>query len=310
MRTYGPQFKDNSKDERLESSVAFWDLVANATPTAKKETKDVNKKYVTGKIYTNQKLTYIKQKKVIKLAENILFEDMNFAHTTIHKITFRDCIFRRCQFNHTIMEYMYLHDCKFIDCNFYKAKVKETYVDPKSFSKSFDPTSETNMGTHWFQQLMKNFKNMDQPEFLRQADFLFMRWKRRELWYKVHTSENIWVIGLYLSKIFKGFLYQWTLGYGIKLRHFAISSLVIFLFFWVINTLNWQEFGLQEVCQPCQIKPWLNSLYYTTVSLSNLGYGDITPTTLTGRMWASGQAIVGAIMFAIMASIIFKKLSR
>ena len=106
------------------------------------------------------------------------------------------------------------------------------------------------------------------------------------------------------------FLYQWILGYGIKLRHFVVSAFLIFLFFWVLNTSLWYNFGLQALCDPCGVMPWADSFYYTTISLSNLGYGEIVPTTFVGRMWASAQAIIGAIMFAIMASVIFKKFSR
>ena len=55
---------------------------------------------------------------------------------------------------------------------------------------------------------------------------------------------------------------------------------------------------------------WIVSLYYTIVTLTTLGYGDIIPTTQAGMVLASVEAIIGLVWLGTLVSIIFRKVFR
>ena len=51
-------------------------------------------------------------------------------------------------------------------------------------------------------------------------------------------------------------------------------------------------------------------VYYTLVTLTTLGYGDITPTTGGGMIVAGLEALLGLLWFGMLTSIIVKKVFR
>jgi voltage-gated potassium channel Kch len=67
------------------------------------------------------------------------------------------------------------------------------------------------------------------------------------------------------------------------------------------------EFGLSLNGET--ISTWSEAFYFTTVSLTTLGYGDITPTTSLGRLVASIQSIFGFSLFALLASMFFRRVA-
>lgn len=51
---------------------------------------------------------------------------------------------------------------------------------------------------------------------------------------------------------------------------------------------------------------WLDSVYFSVVSLLTVGYGDITPKTDLGKLFTMGYLIVGVGVLASFANIIVK----
>jgi voltage-gated potassium channel len=52
------------------------------------------------------------------------------------------------------------------------------------------------------------------------------------------------------------------------------------------------------------------AVYYTLVTLTTLGYGDITPATQGGMIAAGVEALLGLVWFGMLTSIIVKKVFR
>lgn len=52
---------------------------------------------------------------------------------------------------------------------------------------------------------------------------------------------------------------------------------------------------------------WLNSFYYIIVTLGTVGYGDFTPTTDFGKLYAMGLIIVGIGTFGFFAQQLLKR---
>jgi len=82
---------------------------------------------------------------------------------------------------------------------------------------------------------------------------------------------------------------------------FVLLSLCIF-----INYNFSDSLGLQEKCEGISL---VSAIYFSVISLTTLGYGDIVPSTDIGKIWASVQSLLGFFFFAILASMIFRRIS-
>ncbi len=49
---------------------------------------------------------------------------------------------------------------------------------------------------------------------------------------------------------------------------------------------------------------WLNSFYFTFITLATIGYGDIVPTTPAGKIFTMFYALFGITIFIILAKLV------
>lgn len=52
---------------------------------------------------------------------------------------------------------------------------------------------------------------------------------------------------------------------------------------------------------------WIDSFYYIVVTIGTVGYGDFTPTTDIGKIYAMGLIIVGIATFGFFAQQLLKR---
>ena len=102
------------------------------------------------------------------------------------------------------------------------------------------------------------------------------------------------------GKIVRRWSWETFFGCGIRLRNY-ISTVAIFLL--LSSALN---FYIRE-CFGLDINTIYDAIYYTTVSLTTLGYGDITPSKPLGKIVSSIQSVIGLVLFAILASMLFRR---
>ncbi len=246
--------------------------------------------------------------------ESMSFEKVSFSKTSIIGVIFRNCEFIDCQFIATQMRDCEFHSCRFIRTNTHKISLSNTYLNPLSFKKCLDRRKHQNIGVHLYQTLMSNSRDAEQIEFERDAQFLFLRWKRYQDGYEL---KRIWSKAAKHSEYFaafnKGigvlqrFLWEKLFGCGIRLRYYMATVLSTIIVASILNFQFRHELGL-EIDEEI-ISSWPEAVYFTTVSLTTLGYGDITPTTELGRWIASFQSIVGISLFALLASMLFRRVA-
>lgn len=235
------------------------------------------------------------------------FRNVSFSRTRFFWIEFRECLFEDCLFLGTEFERCEIHDCTFICCNFHKSRFVDTYVDPNAFVGLFDSREDTNIGVHVFQQLRSNALNTHQPEFFQTADGQFRLWRRWELlWELRHGRKRLRDVAWRISV---NYLYEKLVGYGHSLRSFLLWSATAFV---LIVTFNcwWFRTSLRVPKEIESVDGTARAVYYTLVTLTTLGYGDITPATQGGMIAAGVEALLGLVWFGMLTSIIVKKVFR
>lgn len=235
----------------------------------------------------------------------------SFSKTTISGWTFRSCTFTECQFIGSRIEDCEFHNCSFKNTNTHKIRFSGTYIDPTSFKDCLDKRKYQNIGVHLFQNLLQDTRGEEQIEFERDALYFFLKWKRfqdlfeaRKSWRAKSRMKWIRLVMRYMLRLF----HELLLGSGVRISRVILTSIGTVLFFVVLNMIFVAEFGLSQNGQPME-SAW-DVLYYTVISLTTVGYGDITPTTLCGRVVAVFQSVIGYVLFGILVATLFRRIAR
>lgn len=161
---------------------------------------------------------------------------------------------------------------------------------------------------------MNNSRDEEQVEFERDAQFLFYRWKRYQdgyefgkEWSKAKTASERLAALAAGNKVLRRLGWEKLFGCGVRLRYFLRTVIITVILATFLNFVFKEELGLTS--DGNLISTWCEAFYFTTVSLTTLGYGDITPTTSLGRVAASIQSIIGFSLFALLASMLFRRVA-
>lgn len=246
--------------------------------------------------------------------QDTTFERVSFSKTCISGFSFRNCTFEHCLFIGAAIRDCEFHNCTFILTNTHKLSISGTYLDPMSFRKCLVPHKHQNIGVHLYQMLLSNSRGTEQIEFERDAQFLFLRWKRFQDGYEIRNwgkrEGTSRLSGRFILKCF-GYLRRWAwerfFGAGLRLRNFVATVAAAMTGFTMLNYGLREEFGL--TLEDAPITSWWEALYYTVVSFTTVGYGDIVPGTHIGQVVASLQSLFGFFLLALLASVLFRKIS-
>lgn len=222
-----------------------------------------------------------------------IFRECLFSHKVIEGFTFLNCKFLDCAFNGTQLVGVEFHECEFRECFFYKAKFKDTYIDPACFyfSKKWHWV-RANVNAGLFQSLYNNSKTMHQEDFAMRADRRFQFYRRYQ--YLYGDSPGIY-------KFLKGVLFDYLLGHGYGIKNSLAMTLVsILVFSWMLDGKVKSENGT-----------FFEALYFTVVSLTTAGYGEITPFHETIPLTITMFLLLSSIAWcAVVTAIIVKRIVK
>ncbi|QLA17433.1 pentapeptide repeat-containing protein [Desulfolutivibrio sulfoxidireducens] len=176
---------------------------------------------------------------------NTSFMNVSFSKTTIRHLTFIKCKFVDCLFIGSYFIDCEFHECTFTNCNPYKVKFKDTYIKPDVFKNLLDKNNETNIGTYLFQQLMKNFKLIDQPALAAQAEYYFYLWQRYLIVYELKNTKTNKKSKIALLRQWSGnFIFGSISRYGTKPGRLLRNLLLFVLIVCTYNYAVWDLLGL------------------------------------------------------------------
>jgi hypothetical protein len=205
--------------------------------------------------------------------------------------------FKNCRFT----------DCAFINCNTHRIEFINVYLNPRSFDRCLDAKRHQNIGVHLYQELLNNSRQQSQPDFTHDALFQFRRWLRFEQTYQLRQNGVANSNGIRLTRLIaQSWIGEKLLGFGVRLRNYFFTATCAALVLTIINYNFASQLGLSiDASFP---RSFVDALYFTIITLTTIGYGDITPTTMFGRIVVAGEGIAGFVLFAILASMIYRKI--
>jgi len=226
----------------------------------------------------------------------ITFSAISFKNTKFERVKFVDCVFIDCLFLNSVFFQCDFSNCSFNGCNFLGSSWQNTRIDPRTLKKNFDFKNDANIAAHLFQALYEQYKNEHQPIYARQSKYLLMKSRYGlDFYYKKKGTLNKYFF--YFRRI-QALFDMLISGYGVyKLR--AVAA--FFIFFIVASVLNHflQSYIFSNGDPP--ISPgysMIQSTYYTFISISTIGFGDMVPKSELGRLLIMGEASVGIALIA------------
>ncbi len=243
------------------------------------------------------------------IVRNKTFRNFSFAKTHLSQLEFTDCQFENCLFIGSIITACRFNSCEFVNCNFYRSQIQNCHVDPRAFARCLDLKKYANIGVGLYQELLHNSRQQVQPEFTREAQYQFSRWKRHLGWDEIKISNDGPIRKALKSVLlFSSWLFEKTTGSGVRLKNLAVTSAVVLAGFTWLNYSFRSTFGLmlKDEC----LETLSEAFYFSTIVITSLGFGDITPTTDLGRVVVSIQAMVGFLTFAILVSMAFRRITN
>lgn len=246
------------------------------------------------------------------------FINVSFTKTRLKNIDFTACHFQDCLFIGSTFENCQFHQCSFENVNTHQIKIKRTYIDPVSFKKNYSKKEidKSNLAVHLFQELLDNSRDQEQSEFARIANYYFKKWQSRLSRSKYYRKKPYKItLGEFISEYVPNFLYRWIFGYGLRLRSFIATFLVVYGMFYLINFLFWKDYGFHVKDFPIHsfnsenaemVSPIAN-LYFTADAMTQLVDSQFQPSTNFGMTFLSLQGFSGFILLSFLITVLINR---
>jgi uncharacterized protein YjbI with pentapeptide repeats len=244
-----------------------------------------------------------------KLFTNHRFENVAFRRCVFTKITFQSSHFSDCIFTGSIFSDCWFHNCTFSNCNPYKVIFNNTYINPKIFwfNRRYKST-HANIGLGLFQSLYANAQAMAQTEFIENADVLRRCWQRSQ-WYWERNQGRIdsWT---FVRRFVTNFLFEKVALYGYRPVRFLAYSLGFFSIISLPLHVYWDQMGFHETGVLLERGDLSQTLFYTASLITTLGFANIIPSTIFGRVYAIALALTGIAWIGVFTALLVRRVIR
>ncbi|MGA1823243.1 MAG: potassium channel family protein [bacterium] len=153
-----------------------------------------------------------------------------------------------------------------------------------------------NLSKHYINIIYKKFIRMlDAQDFLKECDQLCIEYSKWKAYTSNHTLLKIWTWFWGLTSNYGTSVIRWVCW-----CYFVILFYASFYYFTALRS----ERGLVG------IERFIERLYFSVVTFTTLGFGDILPSSSFGMCLVISEVVFGYLMFWVLMTILAKKLFR
>jgi len=243
----------------------------------------------------------------------VVFNGAMFQNASFDNVKFEYVAFDKSQFENASFSNAKFENASFIETKFQN---ELNLQDTKFFFKGNITTDLTNTKFHRAELENVAFIDCDWPEKVYEEVHKILSSKELETIYR-NLKQNMQRTGDY-SKAGKFFyrememkrkgakrkrdrawleLYRLLAGYGERPQNtIAVSLFIISIFAWLYKMLGCLQY---TVINPCLSQQIIDALYFSFVTFTTLGLGDICPVTGLGKILICCEAVVGAFLIAL-----------
>ena len=103
-------------------------------------------------------------------------------------------------------------------------------------------------------------------------------------------------------------VYKFLAGYGENYWNTAaVSGSIILIFALLYGIFDCLQYSIEN---PCLYQEIIDVVYFSFVTFTTLGLGDITPLTTFGKVLICLEAVIGAFMIALFVVVFVRKMAR
>ena len=215
------------------------------------------------------------------------FHEVSFKDSIIKNTRFIECEFRNCLFIGASAVDCEFVDCVFFDTNTSKMKFTNCLIDPLSFERNFDFKNDANIAIDLYHSLYRNSAETHQPKYALSSLYRMKKAESKNLDSKFKRG-RIGKKQYYIEKS-KHIIHDFASGYGLKLTNVARLLAIVICVFSILNYFFSSSIFTRDV----GVSTFLDSIYFTCVTITTLGYGDMTPDTQFGRIFITIQTLAG-----------------
>jgi len=107
------------------------------------------------------------------------------------------------------------------------------------------------------------------------------------------------------------FFWRYAMDYGRGLGRVAIGAIAFALFFGAVYWISEMAGTPMLYSDPTRVPDWwFTSFYYSIVTYTTLGFGDVTPQSGTGQLLVTIEVILGYITLGMLVAILAQKVAR
>jgi hypothetical protein len=241
---------------------------------------------------------------------NCDFYKANLSHSHCFKVDFSGSSLMKANFKGANLHFANLKNCNLLGTNFEHARLENVIWDKEIVQeRDAKKTQDYNEKLDLYQQSEEIYRNLRSTC---ETDGLF---ETAGLFFQKEMKMRRKQMPLFSSKRFISKLVDFSCGYGERpLRIVILSAMVILLFtcIFFITGLNYSGEILQlslNASMNENISELLNTLYFSVVTFTTLGYGDILPIGIS-KLFAGIEALLGGFILALFVVVFVKKMTR
>lgn len=232
-----------------------------------------------------------------------VFSSISFKDTTIKNVNFINCVFYDCLFIGSVLIGCEFIDCRFFGTNTHKIKIRNCLINPKQFDNNFELEYDANIAVGLFQELYKNSRSEEQPKYSNESLYQMNVALGFNLDYKLKAGKIS--LPQYCIKKTTDSINRFFTGYGLKIGRILASVLTIIFLMSFLNLKLKDGFTSN-----LEIKNFIDAFYFTCVTITTLGYGDITPITTMTKIVVIIESLFGFLFMSLFVSAFINRVLR